>query len=439
MLVFLAACSTSGGVANRPATNEMLGTRKKPPPAGTIQHVVIVIQENRSFDDLFQGYPGADTASSGVNSQGQTIQLQPEGFEAAYDIDHFAKSFLAACNGNPPGQNCTMTGFDQEFVFGRSIPPNPQFAYVPQSETKVYFDMANQYVLADRMFTSHIDASFVSHQYLIAGQAGGAANIPTTTWGCGDPESLVETLNQDRSIGPSIRPCFDYQTLGDELDAASLPWRYYAVPSTDPNFGWSAYQAVHHIFDGPDWTANVKSPPDQFLKDVGGGELAAVTWVTPTGLNSDHPIESGGSLTGPKWVEKVVNAVGRSQFWGSTAIFVMWDDWGGWYDHVPPPYVDYDGLGIRVPLLVISPYAKQNYVSHVQYEVGSLLRFAEDTFGLARLSASDARANSPAADCFDFSQAPRKFVPIRVKDTSAREVRAPQAPFEFVHFQDTGD
>lgn len=91
----------------------------------------------------------------------------------------------------------------------------------------------------------------------------------------------------------------------------------------------------------------------------------------------------------------------------------MWDDYGGWYDHVPPPLVDYDGLGIRVPLIVISPYAKQGYVSHVQYEHGSLLKFVEDQFGLARLSASDARANSPASDCFDFSQPPRAFTPIQ--------------------------
>jgi len=89
----------------------------------------------------------------------------------------------------------------------------------------------------------------------------------------------------------------------------------------------------------------------------------------------------------------------------------MWDEWGGWYDHVPPPYVDYDGLGIRVPLLVISPYAKRNYVSHVQYEHGSILRYVEDTFGLPRLAASDRRANSPELDCFVHARPPRPFKP----------------------------
>ncbi len=93
----------------------------------------------------------------------------------------------------------------------------------------------------------------------------------------------------------------------------------------------------------------------------------------------------------------------------------MWDEWGGWYDHVAPPYVDYDGLGFRVPLLVVSAYAKQNHVSHVQYEHGSILRFVEDAFGLAPLAASDARATSPAADCFDFRKKPRPFSPFAVR------------------------
>ncbi|MGC1379822.1 MAG: alkaline phosphatase family protein, partial [Candidatus Baltobacteraceae bacterium] len=105
--------------------------------------------------------------------------------------------------------------------------------------------------------------------------------------------------------------------------------------------------------------------------------------------------------------------VGESKFWKTTAIFVQWDDWGGLYDHVPPPFRDYDGLGFRVPLLVISPYAKRDHVSHVQYETASVLRFAENLFGLDQLAPADRRARSPAGDCFYFSQLPRKFVPIK--------------------------
>jgi phospholipase C len=109
----------------------------------------------------------------------------------------------------------------------------------------------------------------------------------------------------------------------------------------------------------------------------------------------------------------LVNAIGESQYWDSSAIFIFWDDYGGWYDPAKPAYVDYDGLGFRLPLLIISPYAKQGHVSHIHYEHGSILKFVEDQFGLGRLAASDARATSPALDCFDFSQPPRKFVPIQ--------------------------
>jgi phospholipase C len=173
---------------------------------------------------------------------------------------------------------------------------------------------------------------------------------------------------------------------------------------------WSGYQAVRHIFDGPDWKSDIITPQRRFLTDVKAGDLASVTWITPTCPDSDHLLCGGGF--GPSWVASVVNAIGESKFWDSTAIFVQWDDWGGMYDPVPPPFEDYDGLGFRVPLIVISPYAKQNYVSHVQYETASIMRFAEDAFGLPRLSAADARAASPADDCFDFTKRPRKFVPI---------------------------
>jgi phospholipase C len=122
-------------------------------------------------------------------------------------------------------------------------------------------------------------------------------------------------------------------------------------------------------------------------------------------VDSDHP--ASGSTSGPDWVASIVNAIGTSSFWESTAI-VFWDDWGGWYDHVPPPQVGPGGLGFRTPALVISPYAKRGYVSHVQYETGSVDRLIEGVFRLKTLAAADARAND-LDDCFDFAQAPRAF------------------------------
>jgi phospholipase C len=117
---------------------------------------------------------------------------------------------------------------------------------------------------------------------------------------------------------------------------------------------------------------------------------------------------------GPSWVGDLVNAIGKSKDWNSTAIIIVWDDWGGFYDNVPPPQLDSVGLAIRVPCLIVSPYAKKNYVSHTQYEYGSILKFIEQTFGLGSLHASDVRANS-LVDSFDFTQRPRRFVPIRTR------------------------
>ena len=222
----------------------------------------------------------------------------------------------------------------------------------------------------------------------------------------------VTTLNPDRSYGPNVPVCEDYPTLGDELDAAGVSWRSYSYPYNLDGGLWNAYAAVNHIYQGPDFKNDVITPADQFITDVAGGKLAGVTWITATFENSDHA--GFKSRTGPQWVASLVNAVGQSKFWDSSAIFIIWDDWGGWYDPVAPIYMDYDGLGFRIPMIAISPYAKQGYVTHVQYESSSVLKFMEDTFGVSALAASDARAADPANDVFDFNQAPRTFAPFIV-------------------------
>ncbi len=387
--------------------------------AGKIEHVVFIVQENRSFDDLFQGYPHADTVSSGKDSHGNRVPLQPVPLSEQYVLDHSSAAMFADCNGTGtlPGTKCRMDGFDQE---GHSGGPHgnryPMYVYVPHVDTKPYFDMAHEWVLSDRTFQSQLDESFVAHQYVIAAQAASAVNVPFgLAWGCeGGSQETVATITKNRQYGAKEPPCFNYETLGDELDDAHLPWRFYAGSYGNRSQGdggeWSAYQAVKHIYYGPDWKRDVISPNWKFITDVRAGKLAAFTWITPVCDDSDHVNCSGGY--GPSWVAALVNTLGQSKFWKSTAIFVLWDDWGGLYDHVPPPYKDYDGLGFRIPLLVISPYAKRDYVSHKQYETASVLRFAENLFGLKQLHAADRRAASPADDCFDFNQQPRPFVKI---------------------------
>lgn len=408
--------------------------------SNVIQHVIIVIQENRTVDNLFQGLPGANTQSYGYISSGQKVQLGQIRLETTWDIDHSLNAFLMSCNGTGsyPGTDCQMNGFNNEVAQcgAGNYPPcpikYPEYAYVPASETKPYVAMAQQYVFGDEMFASNVDASsFVAHQYLIAAQSSSAVNFPNSNeWGCeGGSGDTIQTLTQQRKVnyGHRIQVCLNNETLGDELDAAALSWRYYTAATPHGNGAfWSAYSAISHIYYGPDWKKDVESPQTKFFTDVQNGNLPAVSWITPTCPNSDHA--GCGGNGGPDWVASIVNAIGNSQYWDSTAIFVTWDDPGGWYDHVPPQKLDYDGLGLRVPFLVISAYAKQGYVSHVNYELASILRFIEDRWGLNTLSASDKRATSPAGDCFDFNQSPRSFQTIPSKRSKYYFMHQPLDP-----------
>jgi phospholipase C len=412
VLLALAACSAGSPAASLPAGRMLLPSLTS--GAGKIEHVVYIVQENRSFDDLFYGYPGADTVTRGRDSKGRWIALQPVSLATVYSIDHSLTAMIEDCHGTGklPGTDCRMDGFNREMIQG-GPPGHPQYAYVPHSETRPYFEMAHEWVLADRMFQSQLDESFVAHQYIIAAQAQSSVDVPGLQWGCeGTVVDVVPMITHKRTFGNSQPPCFDYTTLGDEFDKAGLSWRFYTSQYTRPISGfWSGYQAVRHIFEGPDWKKDIITPQKRFLTDVAAGKLANFTWITPTCPDSDHSDCGGGY--GPSWVSALVNAIGESRFWNHTVVFVQWDDWGGFYDQVPPPYRGYDSVGFRVPLLVISPYAKKNYVSHVQYETASVLRFAEDLFGVGQLSAADTRATSPAADCLDFMQPPRKFSPIQ--------------------------
>ncbi|MBV9264476.1 MAG: hypothetical protein JO324_09145 [Candidatus Eremiobacteraeota bacterium] len=380
---------------------------------------MIIVQENRSFNNLFMGYPGATTSTYGYDTNNKKIILQPVPLEAPYGLEHDAAGFFTACNGTGsiPGTNCQMNGFNRETVTcGSSCPVmHPQYVYVPLSETKPYWDLAKQYVLADQMYASDLDAaSFVSHQFIIAAQAESTVNTPYTQWGCkGGPTDTIAKIGPDRQFpyGKRIPACFNDNSIGQEADNAGVSWAFYASRIGGSGGIWSAYQANQYVYYGPDWNNDVITPQTQFFSDVQNGKLRQISWVTPTAVNSDHP--DFNSKTGPSWVASLVNAIGQSKYWDSTAIFILWDEYGGFFDPEPPAYVDYDGLGMRIPMLIVSAYAKKGYVSHVQYEHGSVLRFVEDVFGLGRLAASDTRANSPADDSFDFNQPPRKFRMIR--------------------------
>jgi phospholipase C len=212
-------------------------------------------------------------------------------------------------------------------------------------------------------------------------------------------------------IGPLGResrratPCFDHPTLMDLLNPRNIDWRYYTTGMSWENTLWTAPDAIRHLRFGPAWTKVIPFPA-QLLVDIANGELPAVSWVIPSGQNSDHAGVNQG--TGPSWVAAVVNSIGNSPYWADTAIFITWDDWGGWYDHVAPPIYNYYEYGFRVPLIVVSPYAKARYVSHKMHDFGSILRFIEENFYLTTLGYADSRADD-LSDCFDFNQTPLKF------------------------------
>jgi phospholipase C len=397
----LGACGGGGGISVVQST---------PPPAHSkIKHIVIIVQENRTVDNLFNGLPGADTVLSGKGHDGQNIPLHQVELQESRDPCHGHHCWVTTYDGG------ALDGFDLNNPPG--TPSDFDYAFVDKSEIQPYFDMAETYTFADRMFQSNSGPSYPAHQYLIAGQSDLVAENPVlphgkyTVWGCDDPKRTY-TVVLDGS-GNEVRgpfPCFSYSTLADRMDAAGVTWRYYAPTIGTSGAIWSAFDAIRQVRYGPDWGRNVISPETRVLTDASLGNLPQVMWVVPSGPNSDH--SGQGSSTGPSWVASVVNAIGESPDWDSTAIFITWDDWGGWYDHVPPTQLDEMGLGYRVPLIVISPYAKLHYVSHVQHEFGSIMHFLEEDFGLASLTDVDARADD-LSDCFDYSQPPTPFARIK--------------------------
>jgi len=358
--------------------------------------------ENRSFNYMFMGYPGAHTAKTGTLHTGQSVQLQQIPLEAIGDLGHAHPDFTVAFDGGK------MDGFDLE-SWDQRLPALAPYSYAPRAEVQPDWLIAERYTLADDTFQSMTGNSYPAHQYLIAGQSDYAIGLPNSpgVWGCDSPPGTkVPILNSNGKMVSGPFPCFDYETLGDLLDNASVQWRFY---TQSPTYTWNAYDAIDHIRYGQDWTSDIVTPSGQFNTDIANGQLAPVTWIVPADINSDH--SGNKSATGPSYVASVVNAIGESRFYDSTALFVVWDDWGGWYDDVAPPQLDRMGLGFRVPMLVVSAWARHGYVSHVQHEFGSILHFTEETLGLGSLLQTDARADD-LSDCFDFSQTPQPFQPI---------------------------
>ena len=363
------------------------------------------------------------------------------------DIGHCHYSFTLAYD------NGKMDGFNQE---PRSTCPRRTtsgfkpigevaYQYINPAQIKPYWDMAGQYGLADRMFQTQGSGSFSAHQDLIRGgtivDAAGDSMIDTPTgipWGCdaspaARTDLITPALQWELDKGPF--PCSNrftvgtssYETVSDLLDAAGVGWRYYSPcfryspkgqgchtdcigPSKCSGALLNAFDVIYHVRNGPEWGSNVSMPQTNIFTDIKNNQLQAVSWVIPMQADSDHPGDQVDH--GPSWVASIVNAVGESAYWNSSAIVVVWDDWGGLYDHVNPGTRDQQGgPGFRVPMIVVSPYVPQAEVSHTRYGFGSILRYIEQNWGLGSLGTTDATSKS-IVDMFDYSQTPRQFTTI---------------------------
>jgi phospholipase C len=433
------------------------------------KHVVVIVQENRTPDNLFQGLCSAPygacavppTAAAPYNIQtsdwvSKNAKIKPTVVALAndYDLSHSHDAFNSMCDmvaGTPP--HCQMDGAAGILCganTGDTCPANPQFKYVDNATGLLdpYLALATQYGWANYMFQTNQGPSFPAHQFIFGGTSApsqdddakgifAAENTPNgVSTGCLAASTTTVYVISPSSAGPpygvensKIFPCFDHLTMADLVS----DWKYYAVG--DGNY-WTAPDAIEHICVPSDgkctgWGTHVNDTnPAQVLTDLSNCVFHTLTWITPTAKNSDHAgINDGG---GPSWVASIVNSIGNSHctdtidgrtytYWQDTAIFIVWDDWGGWYDHEPPtilPGVEGDyQYGFRVPMIVVSAYTNPGYIDNGRYDFGSILRFTELNFadlGLreGELGFADSRATTDLTAFFHLGQQPRPFVTI---------------------------
>ncbi len=425
----------------------------------SFKHVIVVVQENRSPDNLFQGLctsPFGTSNSCSSNPTGSQYDIQTSNWldktsstgttqpttvelDNDYDPNHAHKDFTTQCDAD--AGVCRMDGAADNTCVG-TCPAKPPFHYVNNSTSILnpYLTIATEYGWANYMFQTNQGPSFPAHQFIFGGTsapsaADDAAGIfaaenvypSLAVAGCIALATTTVKLIDINGESQTIYPCFEHQTLSDLLSDVGVSWKYYT-----PGAGsvWTAPDAIKHICGpsaptggtclGSEWVNHVHIGAADLLTDIAKCNLKQVNWVAPTGANSDHPNNNTGG--GPSWVASIVNAIGNNPeckdkeiYWNNTAILITWDDWGGWYDHEPPTFLagvqgDYQ-YGFRVPFMVVSAYTPAAYVDNNRMDFGTVLRFLEHNFGIAEgaLNFADARASGNLAEFFNLKQAPRVF------------------------------
>jgi len=362
--------SSLAGLDGGPAgAQPVAAPRLRATPTTPISHVIVVMLENHTFDNYFGSFPGANG-----------VQMPPAPNPLMSDINHSYAGLQQAYAGG------ALDGYNSHGVVSYS-----------ETDVQILWNYARQFGLSDNFYTSTSTNSSPNHLYMIAAQCGGINDTDGKGGLCGAPLNHLISSMTPSGFQYLQQPCVDINSVPAELNSAGVSWRYYVSAPA-----WNAPGMIKSLGGT---NPNVVSDTNQIIKDVQTGSLASVSWVCPKDEPSQHPAHSLGP--GQNYLADLVNAAMASPYWPNIAIFVTWDDWGGFYDHVIPPVVDAYGLGPRVPLLVISPYAKQGYVSHVQAEFSSLAKFVLLNWSLPSLGQRDALpVTSDLSDFFDFSQAP---------------------------------
>lgn len=398
-------------------------TAARTPLTGTRpRYVVVMIQENRTVDNLFQTQPGVETQRYGYDSKGNKVDLVETGLGVSFDCSHAHSAF----------DNDVLEGFDTE-PCGATAPKDAAFTYVNPADITEYTTLASDYAFADHVLQANEGPSFPAHLYLIAATTKLAPdsefNISendayASGSGC-EPQAkktvatinMTETWPEDDDAASAF-PCISVPTIFNELDAAKIGWRYYT-----PNLKtiWNAPYAVRSLYDND--RSHVSVPQSNILSDITKGELQPVSYVIPGAGETDHP-GSVGNTGGPAWVGSVFNALTTSKkYQKDFALIVVWDDWGGFFDHVPDTHVtkqpvfpidhprDPYEYGYRVPLIAIGPFARTHYVDHTQRNFTSVVHFIENVYGLPSLHEVDAQTDD-LFSLFDFTSAPNVHAPI---------------------------
>ena len=396
-----------------------------------IRRIVFIVKENRTFDHMFGRFPGADGARFGSTCDGRRVPLRPAE-DHVPDIDHGFVAGLVAIDGG------AMDCFDR-LRAGEDLSGYVSFR---REGIPNYWALAEHYTLADRFFSSIYGPTGVEHLWIVASQSdrfvdmerpGPQSGTRSARERCDDPAERayafkrLDEVEEDEAFRleeiPAIIPlttrfwterwpCIDVEVLPDLLEERGISWKYYQGGDTH----MQALRGIRHVRSGPMWHKVV--PPNRFLVDLAEGTLPAVSWLIPPSSVNEHPRGGAGSMCeGENWTVEVMNALQQSPYWNETAVVITWDDFGGFYDHVPPPHVDLFGLGPRVPAIIASPWSRSGYVDSKTYEFSSVLKFIETIFDLPALTRRDRRAND-MLDAFDFQQEPLEPLILEQRDCS---------------------